>query len=157
MLLSNELRKIADELERIEKEIARIEEGVYAAQNRVDAAQTQLNVWKGDSTAAHDRRAELLKQIGDLVKVEDTPDDASMQGIFAQMVDVLEFTMRTANCLQAEKIRYIGELVQFTDGELLVMPNLGRKSLNEIKEQLALRDLTLGMKPTNWPPAGLEK
>ena len=64
--------------------------------------------------------------------------------------------MRSANCLKAENIYYIGDLIQRTENELLKTPNLGRKSLNEIKEVLASRGLTLGMKLENWPPAGLE-
>ena len=63
--------------------------------------------------------------------------------------------MRSANCLKAENIYYIGDLIQRTENELLKTPNLGRKSLNEIKEVLASRGLTLGMKLENWPPAGL--
>lgn len=72
-------------------------------------------------------------------------------------VDDLELTVRSANCLKAENIYYIGDLIQRTENELLKTPNLGRKSLNEIKEVLAARGLTLGMKLENWPPAGLDK
>lgn len=72
-------------------------------------------------------------------------------------VDELELTVRSANCLKAENIYYIGDLIQRTETELLKTPNLGRKSLNEIKDVLAARGLTLGMKLENWPPAGLEK
>jgi DNA-directed RNA polymerase subunit alpha len=72
-------------------------------------------------------------------------------------VDDLELTVRSANCLKAENIYYIGDLIQRTENELLKTPNLGRKSLNEIKEVLAARGLTLGMKLESWPPAGLEK
>lgn len=72
-------------------------------------------------------------------------------------VDELELTVRSANCLKAENIYYIGDLIQRTENELLKTPNLGRKSLNEIKEVLATRGLTLGMKLESWPPVGLEK
>jgi DNA-directed RNA polymerase subunit alpha len=72
-------------------------------------------------------------------------------------VDDLELTVRSANCLKAENIYYIGDLIQRTENELLKTPNLGRKSLNEIKEVLSARGLTLGMKLENWPPAGLDK
>ncbi|MFM2399732.1 MAG: DNA-directed polymerase subunit alpha, partial [Pseudomonadota bacterium] len=72
-------------------------------------------------------------------------------------VDDLELTVRSANCLKAENIYYIGDLIQRTENELLKTPNLGRKSLNEIKEVLAARGLTLGMKLENWPPAGLDR
>jgi DNA-directed RNA polymerase subunit alpha len=72
-------------------------------------------------------------------------------------VDDLELTVRSANCLKAESINYIGDLIQCTENELLKAPNLGKKSLNEIKEVLGSRGLTLGMKLENWPPAGLER
>ena len=75
--------------------------------------------------------------------------------ILLRPVDDLELTVRSANCLKAENIYYIGDLIQRTETELLKTPNLGRKSLNEIKEVLASRGLTLGMKLENWPPAGL--
>jgi len=77
--------------------------------------------------------------------------------ILLRPVDDLELTVRSANCLKAENIYYIGDLIQRTENELLKTPNLGRKSLNEIKEVLASRGLTLGMKLENWPPAGLER
>ncbi|MCS6945591.1 MAG: DNA-directed RNA polymerase subunit alpha [Sutterellaceae bacterium] len=77
--------------------------------------------------------------------------------ILLRPIDDLELTVRSANCLKAENIYYIGDLIQRTENELLKTPNLGRKSLNEIKEVLAARGLTLGMKLENWPPAGLEK
>ncbi len=76
--------------------------------------------------------------------------------ILLRPVDELELTVRSANCLKAENIFYIGDLIQRTENELLKTPNLGRKSLNEIKEVLASRGLTLGMKLEGWPPAGLE-
>ena len=77
--------------------------------------------------------------------------------ILLRPVDDLELTVRSANCLKAENIYYIGDLIQRTETELLKTPNLGRKSLNEIKEVLASRGLTLGMKLESWPPAGLDK
>jgi DNA-directed RNA polymerase subunit alpha len=81
----------------------------------------------------------------------------SVDPILLRPVDDLELTVRSANCLKAENIYYIGDLIQRTENELLKTPNLGRKSLNEIKEVLAARGLTLGMKLENWPPVGLEK
>jgi DNA-directed RNA polymerase subunit alpha len=77
--------------------------------------------------------------------------------VLLRPVDDLELTVRSANCLKAENIYYIGDLIQRTENELLKTPNLGRKSLNEIKEVLAARGLTLGMKLDNWPPLGLER
>jgi DNA-directed RNA polymerase subunit alpha len=77
--------------------------------------------------------------------------------VLLRPVDELELTVRSANCLKAENIYYIGDLIERTENELLKTPNLGRKSLNEIKEVLASRGLTLGMKLESWPPAALEK
>lgn len=71
-------------------------------------------------------------------------------------VDDLELTVRSANCLKAESIYYIGDLVQRTEVELLKTPNLGKKSLTEIKDVLASRGLHLGMRLDNWPPASLK-
>ncbi|MCC5792033.1 MAG: DNA-directed RNA polymerase subunit alpha [Legionellaceae bacterium] len=72
-------------------------------------------------------------------------------------VDDLELTVRSANCLKAENINYIGDLVQKTENELLRTPNLGKKSLTEIKDVLASRSLSLGLKLENWPPEDLGK
>jgi DNA-directed RNA polymerase subunit alpha len=65
--------------------------------------------------------------------------------------------VRSANCLKAENIYFIGDLIQRSESELLRTPNLGRKSLNDIKDVLASKSLSLGMKLENWPPAGLER
>jgi DNA-directed RNA polymerase subunit alpha len=80
-----------------------------------------------------------------------------MDPILMRPVDDLELTVRSANCLKAENIYYIGDLIQRTENELLKTPNLGRKSLNEIKEVLATRGLTLGMRLENWPPSGMDR
>jgi len=82
---------------------------------------------------------------------------SSFDPILLRPVDELELTVRSANCLKAENIYYIGDLIQRTETELLKTPNLGRKSLNEIKEVLASRGLTLGSRLENWPPQGLDK
>ena len=95
----------------------------------------------------------------DLVDAFDAPAQrsASFDPILLRPVDELELTVRSANCLKAENIYYIGDLIQRTETELLKTPNLGRKSLNEIKEVLASRGLTLGSRLENWPPVGLDK
>ena len=85
------------------------------------------------------------------------PRAGSFDPILLRPVDELELTVRSANCLKAENIYYIGDLIQRTETELLKTPNLGRKSLNEIKEVLASRGLTLGARLENWPPQGLDK
>jgi DNA-directed RNA polymerase subunit alpha len=105
----------------------------------------------------------LMEQLSVFADLEGTPVSieapkaAAVDPILLRPVDDLELTVRSANCLKAENIYYIGDLIQRTETELLKTPNLGRKSLNEIKEVLASRGLTLGMKLENWPPAGLEK
>jgi DNA-directed RNA polymerase subunit alpha len=83
--------------------------------------------------------------------------NVTIDPILLRPVDELELTVRSANCLKAENIYYIGDLIQRTETELLKTPNLGRKSLNEIKEVLASRGLTLGARLENWPPTGLDK
>jgi DNA-directed RNA polymerase subunit alpha len=83
---------------------------------------------------------------------EPTIDPALMQAI-----DDLDLTVRSANCLKAENIYYVGDLIQRTEMELLKTPNLGKKSLTEIKEVLASKGLSLGMHLDNWPPASLEQ
>ncbi|KAB2969377.1 DNA-directed RNA polymerase subunit alpha [Zoogloea sp.] len=105
----------------------------------------------------------LMDQLSVFADLEGTPTAIeapkapAIDPILLRPVDDLELTVRSANCLKAENIYYIGDLIQRTETELLKTPNLGRKSLNEIKEVLASRGLTLGMKLENWPPAGLEK
>jgi DNA-directed RNA polymerase subunit alpha len=106
----------------------------------------------------------LVEQLSVFAALEGTSEPVlsqrtspSVDPILLRPVDDLELTVRSANCLKAENIYYIGDLIQRTENELLKTPNLGRKSLNEIKEVLAARGLTLGMKLENWPPVGLEK
>jgi DNA-directed RNA polymerase subunit alpha len=106
----------------------------------------------------------LVEQLSVFAALEGTAEpllaarsSPTVDPILLRPVDDLELTVRSANCLKAENIYYIGDLIQRTENELLKTPNLGRKSLNEIKEVLAARGLTLGMKLENWPPAGLEK
>jgi DNA-directed RNA polymerase subunit alpha len=94
-------------------------------------------------------------------KGEDTPGAADERPQFDPMllrpVDDLELTVRSANCLKAENIFYIGDLIQRTEVDLLKTPNLGKKSLTEIKDVLAAKGLSLGMRLENWPPDNLKK
>ena len=92
--------------------------------------------------------------LGEFTRSAEGPEPPA---ILLRPVDELELTVRSANCLKAENIYYIGDLIQRTETELLKTPNLGRKSLNEIKEVLASRGLTLGARLENWPPQGLDK
>jgi len=105
-------------------------------------------------------RDSVVKLFGELAAFDAPPPrggNTPFDPILLRPVDELELTVRSANCLKAENIYYIGDLIQRTENELLKTPNLGRKSLNEIKEVLASRGLTLGMKLESWPPAGLDK
>ena len=88
---------------------------------------------------------------------EPEPEEAEdeIDPILLRPVDDLELTVRSANCLKAENIYYIGDLIRRTEVELLKTPNLGKKSLTEIKDVLATRCLSLGMRLENWPPASL--
>jgi DNA-directed RNA polymerase subunit alpha len=87
--------------------------------------------------------------------VEEEEKEPEIDPVLLRPVDDLELTVRSANCLKAESIFYIGDLIQRTETELLRTPNLGKKSLSEIKDVLALRGLMLGVRLENWPPAGL--
>ncbi|BAH83136.1 DNA-directed RNA polymerase subunit alpha [Candidatus Ishikawella capsulata] len=100
--------------------------------------------------------AEQLESFVDLRninKVEVKEEKPEFDPLLICSVDDLELTVRSANCLKAEAIHYIGDLVQRTELELLKTPNLGKKSLTEIKDVLAARGLSLGMRLENWPPA----
>lgn len=90
-------------------------------------------------------------------QVEPEQHEDEIDPILLRPVDDLELTVRSANCLKAETIYYIGDLIQRTEVELLKTPNLGKKSLTEIKDVLASRGLSLGMRLENWPPASLKQ
>ena len=82
-------------------------------------------------------------------------EEADIDPILLRPVDELELTVRSANCLKAENVYYIGDLIQRTEVELLRTPNLGKKSLTEIKDVLASHGLSLGIQLENWPPASI--
>jgi len=90
-----------------------------------------------------------------VVEEEPQPTSNDFPTMYLSAVDELELTVRSANCLKAEQIYYIGDLIQKTEGELLRTPNLGRKSLNEIKEVLTEKNLELGTEIPHWPPVDL--
>ncbi|MCG6895961.1 MAG: DNA-directed RNA polymerase subunit alpha [Thiocapsa sp.] len=87
--------------------------------------------------------------------VLESRDESPFDPILLRPVDDLELTVRSANCLKAENIYLIGDLIQRTEVELLKTPNLGKKSLTEIKDVLATRGLSLGMRLENWPPENI--
>ena len=111
------------------------------------------------------RRAATVLQDQLSVFVELKADDqarpeesgAQIDPILLRPVDDLELTVRSSNCLKAENIYYIGDLIQRTEVELLKTPNLGKKSLTEIKDVLASHGLSLGMRLEGWPPADLHR
>lgn len=86
---------------------------------------------------------------------EPVKEKEEIDPVLLRPVDDLELTVRSANCLKAENIYYIGDLVQRSETELLKTPNLGKKSLTEIKDVLASKGLELGMRLDNWPPSDL--
>ena len=98
---------------------------------------------------------EAFVELRDISEPEEKEEKPEFDPILLRPVDDLELTVRSANCLKAEAIQYIGDLVQRTEVELLKTPNLGKKSLTEIKDVLASRGLSLGMRLENWPPPGL--
>jgi DNA-directed RNA polymerase subunit alpha len=117
-----------------------------------------------DAEEAVRRAAKILHdQISVFVQLQEseTADaevlEERIDPVLLRSVDDLELTVRSANCLKAENIYYIGDLIQRTEVELLKTPNLGKKSLTEIKDVLATRGLSLGVKLENWPPASLQR
>ncbi|MGN0919317.1 MAG: DNA-directed RNA polymerase subunit alpha C-terminal domain-containing protein, partial [Alphaproteobacteria bacterium] len=107
----------------------------------------------------------LQEQLKPFITFEE-PAEATMEEKIADLpfnqnllrkVDDMELSVRSANCLKNDNLRFIGDLVQKTEAEMLRTPNFGRKSLNEIKELLAVYDLHLGMQVENWPPKNLEE
>ena len=91
-------------------------------------------------------------ELGRLEEVIEEKEEAKIDPVMLRPVDELELTVRSANCLKAENIHYIGDLVSRMESDLLRTPNLGKKSLNEIKEVLASRGLSLGLVLEYWPP-----
>ena len=115
-----------------------------------------------DAEEAVRKAAEILQDqisiFGDFTRRESTDattDKSGVDPVLLRPIDDLELTVRSANCLKAESIYYIGDLVQKTEVELLKTPNLGKKSLTEIKDVLGQRGLSLGMKLESWPPPGI--
>ncbi len=91
------------------------------------------------------------------IEPEPQEEEEEVDPVLLRPVDDLELTVRSANCLKAENIYYIGDLVQRTEVELLKTPNLGKKSLTEIKDVLASKGLSLGQRLDNWPPSSIKE
>ena len=151
--------------------ILRVAYQVQAARvvQRTDLDKLEMTIETNGAIGPEDALREAVRILQDQLAVfgtihQDTGADAApaeededvpppLDPILLRPVDDLELTVRSANCLKAENIYYIGDLIQRTENELLKTPNLGRKSLNEIKEVLAAHGLTLGSRLENWPPA----
>ncbi len=109
------------------------------------------------ATILHDQLSVFVdfEKVQEKIIEEAVPEEPEFDPLLLRPVDDLELTVRSANCLKAENIFYIGDLIQRTEVELLKTPNLGKKSLTEIKDILALKGLSLGMRLENWPPESL--
>jgi DNA-directed RNA polymerase alpha subunit len=161
-LEKNEVEKLVSEA-LSNKLLKRLNIKNLASIDTVGALELALEKAKEENQSLKAENEALLKGISEaaaILKIAAHERDA-ITSIFPppllRSVDDLELTVRSANCLKADNIYYIGDLIQRTENELLKTPNLGRKSLNEIKEMLAQRGLTLGMRLENWPPTNLEK
>lgn len=109
------------------------------------------------ATILHDQLSVFVyfEKVNEQVKEPEKKLEPEFDPVLLRPVDDLELTVRSANCLKAENIFYIGDLIQRTEVELLKTPNLGKKSLTEIKDVLAMKGLSLGMRLENWPPENL--
>lgn len=116
-------------------------------------------VIKMAATVLHDQLSVFVDfdKVSELEVVEEVEPEEQYDPVLMRPVDDLELTVRSANCLKAENVFYIGDLIQRTENELLKTPNLGKKSLTEIKDVLGTKGLTLGMRLENWPPEGLAR
>ncbi len=99
----------------------------------------------------------VFADLEEKAQVVEVVEELQFEPILLKPLDELDLTVRSANCLKAESIHYIGDLVQKTEHDLLKTPNLGKKSLTEIKDVLAERNLTLGQVLDNWPPISLRR
>ena len=89
-----------------------------------------------------------------IAEQEAKKDQNDFDPLLLRSIEGLELTVRSTNCLKAESIFLIGDLIHRSEFDLLKTPNLGKKSLNEIKDVLASKNLSLGMTVENWPPLG---
>lgn len=136
-------------------------------ENRTDLDKLIIDVETNGTLEAEDAikyaatiLSDQLTSFVDFTVIEESvtePKQPSVDPALLQAIDDLDLTVRSANCLKAENIYYVGDLIQRTEMELLKTPNLGKKSLTEIKDVLASKGLSLGMHLDNWPPASLEQ
>jgi DNA-directed RNA polymerase subunit alpha len=136
-------------------------------ENRTDLDKLIIDVETNGTLEAEDAikyaatiLSDQLTSFVDFTVIEESvaePKQPTVDPALLQAIDDLDLTVRSANCLKAENIYYVGDLIQRTEMELLKTPNLGKKSLTEIKDVLASKGLSLGMHLDNWPPASLEQ
>lgn len=136
-------------------------------ENRTDLDKLIIDVETNGTLEAEDAvkyaatiLSDQLTTFVDFTVIETEPSEEEKPPVdptLLQAIDDLDLTVRSANCLKAENIYYVGDLIQRTEMELLKTPNLGKKSLTEIKEVLASKGLSLGMHLDNWPPASLDQ
>ena len=114
-----------------------------------------------DAKMAIEHSATIMQQqLAAFVDLEAIPEQEAKKEqndfdpLLLRSIEELELTVRSTNCLKAESIFLIGDLIQRSEFDLLKTPNLGKKSLNEIKDVLASKGLSLGMVLDNWPPMG---
>ncbi|HHO82001.1 MAG TPA: DNA-directed RNA polymerase subunit alpha [Halothiobacillus sp.] len=148
------IRKVAYSVER-----ARVEQ-------RTDLDSLILDIETNGSISAEDAIRHAARVLVDQLSVfvdlkaeaveAPVAEEPTVDPVLLRPIDDLELTVRSANCLKSENIYYIGDLIQRTEIELLKTPNLGKKSLTEIKDVLAKQGLSLGTKLENWPPAELQ-
>ena len=115
----------------------------------------QVNQMGQTCGALQDQLSVFVDLSGSKQPETEKAEELEIDPILLRSIDDLELTVRSANCLKAESIYCIGDLIQRTEVELLKTPNLGKKSLTEIKDVLAARGLSLGMRLENWPPPNL--
>ena len=158
--ISPELSKLADELNGIESQAAVAQAHLDSAHAKLKDTQAMLATVQAEfesarkrADEANGRKAALLEQVRSLASTampRRAPMTSPQLELLSRPIDDLEITRRSANYLKAENLCFIGDVARRTESELLKVPNLGRKGLNEIKEVLASRGLTLSMKVDNW-------
>lgn len=153
--ISAELSKLAEELAGIEAEINGARAYFDGVKQELVSVEAEFAEAKRQLDVKNDRKSDLLKRVASLVSVESAStvqkDSSLTSGILSRPVSDLELSVRALNCLAVvEEIHYVGDLVQFSEQAVLSISNIGRKSFNEIKEVLAVRNLCFGMKIDSW-------
>jgi DNA-directed RNA polymerase subunit alpha len=147
---SQQLTILAQQLGQLEPEFNEAERILADAKKRLETAQLELEATQASTSEIRSRHAAVLKQIEVLAQGGTVHN--SIDPFLLRPIDSLEMTIRSRNCLVAAGMYYIGDVVTRTETEILKTPDLGRKSLTEIKETLARNGLNFGMIVLDWPP-----